>query len=648
MKQYLSQLSLARKFALVALLAALMLIPPTVMIVRADLGNLHAAQQQQAGIAPARAVLTLVRLTQQHRGLSAVVLAGNEEMAAQREAKQAQVGQELEAVAAAVRALPDAALAEAAQQLAAQWREVSGAVSGRSIDGPASFARHTALIARQVDLLEDIANTSGIVLHPRRGTYFLQNGVLQHLPRLTESLGQLRALGATLLAQFDPRPEDRRRIELLVAQARAQHLAVHKSLALAVGGDPLLRDAMAAQSGSADQSAAEGLRLIEEKVLPKGALLPQADYFAAITRVIDEQFKLIDTAFGELGRTVADDAAAATQRLLAVLGLIAGLAAAALWLMWLITRVTTSSMASALRVAQSVAAGDLSVAVPAAGRDEAGQLLAALGTMRASLSRVVGTVRGNAESVATASAQIAQGNQDLSQRTEEQASALQQTAASMEQLGSTVRMNADNAVEANRLAQQASIAAGEGGGVVTQVVETMRGIQDSSRRIGDIIEVIDGIAFQTNILALNAAVEAARAGDQGRGFAVVAGEVRQLAKRSADAAREIKGLITHSVGQVDRGAELVDRAGETMQGVVAAIQRVTDIMGGISAASGEQSTGVSQVGEAVSQMDHATQQNAALVEESAAAAESLKLQARQLVDAVAVFRLAPGAEAVPA
>ena len=265
--------------------------------------------------------------------------------------------------------------------------------------------------------------------------------------------------------------------------------------------------------------------------------------------------------------------------------------------------------------------------------------------MQRTLVTAVSQIRANADGVATASSQIAQGNEDLSQRTEEQASALEQTAASMEQLGSTVKQNADNARQANQLALGASTVAVKGGEVVGQVVTTMKGINDSSRKIADIISVIDGIAFQTNILALNAAVEAARAGEQGRGFAVVASEVRSLAQRSADAAKEIKGLITDSVERVAQGTALVDEAGTTMTEVVGSIKRVTDIMGEISAASTEQSAGVAQVGEAVSQMDQATQQNAALVEESAAAAESLKGQAQQLVQAVAVFKLAQGAAA---
>jgi len=309
---------------------------------------------------------------------------------------------------------------------------------------------------------------------------------------------------------------------------------------------------------------------------------------------------------------------------------------------WRVTRSITGQLggepADATSLAQHVAAGDLGYRVVLQPGDSA-SLMAQLKAMQDSLAAVVGSVRQNADSVATASAQIAQGNADLSQRTEEQASALQQTAASMEQLGSTVRQNADNARQASRLAVDASGIAVKGGEVVGEVVDTMKGINDSSKKIADIIGVIDGIAFQTNILALNAAVEAARAGEQGRGFAVVASEVRSLAQRSADAAREVKTLINASVERVAQGTALVDQAGATMQEVVTSIKHVASIMGEINAASAEQGAGVTQVGEAVSLMDQATQQNAALVEESAAAAESLKGQAQQLVQAMAVFTL---------
>ena len=362
-----------------------------------------------------------------------------------------------------------------------------------------------------------------------------------------------------------------------------------------------------------------------------------AKLFAISKEILDKLVKL--NADGAAQSKNDADTTYTTARNMLLITAALAIAVAIAAAVWLI-RSITAPLARAVEVADRVAGGDLTTHIDVDSRDETGQLLSALQRMQQSLVRTVSVVRQNSESVASASAQIASGNNDLSARTEQQASALEETAASMEELGSTVRQNADNARTANQLAMNASTVAAQGGEVVAEVVETMRGINASSNKIADIISVIDGIAFQTNILALNAAVEAARAGEQGRGFAVVASEVRSLAGRSAEAAKEIKSLIMASVERVEQGTLLVDKAGATMTEVVTAIRRVTDIMGEISAASSEQSAGVDQIGEAVTQMDQATQQNAALVEEMAAAAASLNTQAGELVNAVAVFKLA--------
>ncbi len=312
----------------------------------------------------------------------------------------------------------------------------------------------------------------------------------------------------------------------------------------------------------------------------------------------------------------------------------------------LLTRSITRPLSDAVRVARTVAANDLTSTIVVRSRDEIGQLMAALESMNANLASTVARIRTGVDSIASASGEIAAGNTDLSSRTEQQAASLEETAASMEQLSSTVKQNADSAKQANQLAAAASETASRGGATVSEVVSTMNAISASSVKISDIVSVIDGIAFQTNILALNAAVEAARAGEQGKGFAVVAAEVRTLAQRSAQAAKEIKVLIEDTVQKIGQGSGSAERAGATMREIVSSVQRVTDIMGEIAAASAEQADGIEQVNRAVSQMDEVTQQNAALVEEAAAAAGSMQDQSADLTRAVSAFRLPGGAERV--
>jgi len=369
------------------------------------------------------------------------------------------------------------------------------------------------------------------------------------------------------------------------------------------------------------------------KAVVADRLMPaMQDYVASVQAVADYQ----DTLFAAAS-THIDTVYANAKRLLLGMGLLA-LACGTVFAT-LLTRSITRPLAHAVGLAQQVASGDLTARIDVSSRDEVGQLLGALRHMNDSLLRTVTEVRNGTETIVTASRQIASGNLDLSSRTEEQASSLEETASSMEELTGTVRQNADHARQANTLAQSASALAARGGEVVSQVVTTMASINASSKKIGDIIAVIDGIAFQTNILALNAAVEAARAGEQGRGFAVVAGEVRNLAQRSAAAAKEIRGLIGDSVAKVDMGGQLVEQAGSTMLEIVQGITRVTDIMSEIASASAEQTMGIEQVNAAITQMDDVTQQNAALVEQATAAAASLEEQANALARLVSTFKV---------
>ena len=450
--------------------------------------------------------------------------------------------------------------------------------------------------------------------------------------------------------------------------------SIRRTAAIAKSSDPSLGAYFKEDSAASVKKAAELLKQIEPLIAASG---PEKELFAKIleqrkvysasrdgtvkakadgnaeeaARILDKEFTPAAQKYQDLlqdlvnmQRTSMNDTAGAIDvNADSSTNLIMILCACAVALgsviSWMLTRGIVQPIREAVAVAETVAGGDLTHNIEVRSSDETGALLRALRHMNDSLVGIVSQVRGGTDTIATASREISAGNLDLSSRTEQQAGALEETAASMEELTTTVRQNADNARQANQLAIAASAVATQGGAVVGEVITTMGAINDSSQRIADIIGVIDGIAFQTNILALNAAVEAARAGEQGRGFAVVASEVRNLAQRSAAAAKEIKELITASVANVDAGTKLVDRAGATMEEVVGSIRRVTDIMAEITSASQEQTGGIEQVNSAITQMDHVTQQNAALVEEAAAAATSMQDQAAKLADVVSVFKL---------
>ena len=462
----------------------------------------------------------------------------------------------------------------------------------------------------KVDALQELRHVIMLAIVSGRNMALLTDpaALAQEQKKLTEARQAYERVFATLNTMLTP--EEKRHLDNVTAMRQAAIEAQKKVVALSstIGQDEVVKKTIS-------EVQPLQLKLLDE-----------------IRNLIDFIGKRADVANAEAAKTMA--AARLTTLLLSGLAVLVGGTIA-----WWVTRSITVPLTQAVDVAGRIAQGDLTAQIKVNTGDETGQLLQSLKEMTVHLAHTIGQVRIGTETIATASGQIAVGNKDLSLRTEQQASSLEETASSMEELTSTVMANADSARQANQLAQSASDIASQGGVVVTQVVETMGSINASSRKIVDIIAVIDGIAFQTNILALNAAVEAARAGEQGRGFAVVASEVRSLAQRSADAAKEIKTLIGDSVDKVATGSTLVAQAGSTMEQVVASIRRVTDIMGEITAASSEQSAGIEQVNQAITQMDSVTQQNAALVEQEAAATASLKELADKLAIVVSEFKL---------
>jgi|CXWL01.1.fsa_nt_gi methyl-accepting chemotaxis protein len=637
----LHRLNLSHKFLILGVIALLMVLLPAGLYFQKLWGEVGIAKLEEKASDSVIALNRVVQLTQSHRGMSAGALGGNDALAARRPAMRDGVVKAMDALDIALKqAGSSTTILSQWGDLRQRWTLLEQGVSGKQLKSAESTKLHTQLIAGVLLLNEEILSEFGLSLDPDLDAYYLIQASLVNMPMLAENLGIMRAQGTGFLAQGSLPPESRATLSALNKRVQEVQGEMFRNIKRAIDANAGMKEALGAKVDSSRSTVDKALALADQALINATDIThPAPAYFDEFTRTIDGLYEFNALAMKSLEQALELRVAGMHQKQYIVAALLLCGLICAVMLAVVFVRSITGPVAEAVSVASAVAEGNLGVAVAVRGNNELGQLMLALSRMRDHLSTVVTQVRQGSEGVATASAEIASGNHDLSARTESQASALEQTAASMEQLNATVKQNADSARQANQLAANASTVAVKGGEVVAQVVDTMKGINEASRKISDIISVIDGIAFQTNILALNAAVEAARAGEQGRGFAVVASEVRSLAGRSAEAAKEIKSLINASVERVEQGTALVSQAGSTMTEVVSSIRRVTDIMGEISAASTEQSLGVSQVGEAVTQLDQVTQQNAALVEEMAAAASSLKSQAQGLVQVVAVFTL---------
>ena len=641
MLHWLTQLRLAQKFTLLGLLTLAMVAFPSALYLKQTITDVRQAHRQAEGVPVLMALNMVIQHTQVHRGLSAGVLSGNEGMQQRRVTAKEAVNQAL-GNAAALLVQNDAPVQEQQrlQKWQTTWQALEQAVAANKVEVADSFARHTDLIAELMMINEELLVAYRLQSNEDPANVALLQAALVQAPQLTEGVGQMRAMGTGFLTQAFLSVDDRGAFRALISQTATFQKQVGRFIQRAMTLNPAYEQELGGLVKTATELLNESNHLARTEVLEIDLLqYPASDYFNKLTQTIEAINAVRISGADRLAQVL--DANADKQRnvLITLSVLQTVLLIAAVWLALLFVRSITQPLRRAVDLALAVADGNLQGADETPDRNEIGELIAAQQQMRARLRPIVQQVRQGSDAVALASAEIAQGNQDLSARTESQASALEQTAASMEELSATVRHNADSAQQASQLTQTAHSIASQGGQMVGQMVQTMQGIHDSSRKMGDIIGVIDSIAFQTNILALNAAVEAARAGEQGRGFAVVASEVRSLAGRSAEAAKEIKRLIDDSVQRVGAGNALAQQTGETMQEMVGAIGKVNTIVSAISNASREQAEGVIQVGEAITQMDQVTQQNAALVEEMAAAATSLNSQSQELVQAISIFQV---------
>ena len=633
------------RFSLKLVLVGIVLWVPALFLIAVVLGE-HSrdrvmAEQEGKGLRYLEPVRGLLQHLAEHRGMVNTVLMGDTGFTQEIAPKQAAIAKDIEAL--------EALEAQYGREFrsAEPWRRVMTGWEGLKAQALAlrpgdSFERHTAILVDLQDLMTYVADTSGLILDSERESARLVDIAVFRSPLVGERLGVLRGKASGFTAKGSLTSEQKAELIGGLAVVRDALDAIDQRLRLATesgtgtAGIAAVREELVAKSRNFTE-------LVDVKVIqpPEGAPIEvkPAQVFAAGSEAIAAAFELADTASASLGALLGERVEHLRHDQYVTLAQALCLMLAGVALGFAVTRDIERSAAVTAAVASAIAKGDLTSTIKVIGRDEGAWLLHELKTMQKKLIEVTIDVRRTAVAVYSGARQIVQGNTDLSSRTEEQASSLEETASSMEEFTGTVRQNANNAREANQLSSNARQQAERGGAVVHAAIAAMAEINTSAKRIADITGVIDEIAFQTNLLALNAAVEAARAGEQGRGFAVVASEVRNLAQRSAGAAKEIKGLIQDSVRKVEDGSKLVDQSGTALGEIVSSVKQVSDMIAEIAAASQEQSSGIEQVNRAISQMDQATQQNAALVEQAAAASESMEEQANHLTEIMEFFQL---------
>ncbi|WP_313161734.1 methyl-accepting chemotaxis protein [Kosakonia cowanii] len=641
MKSLLNKINLSTKFMVLGIISLLLFALPTALFVNESSQKVQAKQVELKAIPVEKKLLKLLNLIQRHRAESAIAVTQGNPAYPPRIALRDQINVLADEIRKDIVAeSPEAHPLQQLDKVNQQWQALQNQIDSRSLTAPESLVSHAALIRSLLDFNIDVLDFYGLSLDPDLDTSQLITAALFHLPELTETLGQIRASGTSLLAKKDGISEtDNARMEFQIGNGEKALQLFDVGMKKYLGGNEEIRNLFGRKTEGAVQGAAQALSTAREIFIThsRPAMAP-TEYVAIFTEAINNFTVLGNGMSDELSQQLTKQISAQRSAQITLLAVLIFSALLGITLTVFIIRSITGPVNEAARIAQEVATGDLTSRIAVTGSNEMSALLQSLMKMSEHLSSLVNDIKNNAVTIATSSEEIASGNSDLSSRTEEQAASLAQTAASMEQLASIIQQNADNTRHAASMAGSATSAALLGGEAMESVLASMHKISNSAGQIEEIIAVIDGIAFQTNILALNAAVEAARAGEHGKGFAVVASEVRALAQRSAVAAKEIKELIENSVSDAQSGIKMAENAGDKVKQSVSAIEQTSMLINEVSASSAEQSSGVSQINIAVSQMDQVTQQNAGLVQQSASSADDLAERAARLRQLVAVFK----------